>query len=189
MNKKFLLLQLNNIENAKRVNRLRVSNLVLENKELFPYLLEIVFETSNKISIKAAWILEFVLTEKLDWILPHLDYLTSNLNIVKFNSSVRPLSKICNFLAIEYRSKKDNNVKENLKKDHIELMIETGFDWMIGDFKVATKAYSMNFLYLLGKDYDWVHEELTLIIQQNITKESSAYKSRGKITLKLINKR
>ncbi len=30
MNKEFLILQLNNIENAKRVNRLHVANLVLD---------------------------------------------------------------------------------------------------------------------------------------------------------------
>ena len=41
---------------------------------------------------------------------------------------------------------------------------------MISDQKVATKAYTMNALYLLGKNYDWVHQELKLIIQQNITK-------------------
>ena len=47
----------------------------------------------------------------------------------------------------------------------------------------------MNALFLFGKNYDWVHEELKLIIEQNISKESSAYKARGKITLGLINKK
>ena len=37
MNKDFLIVQLTNIENAKRTNRLRVTNLVIENNELFKY--------------------------------------------------------------------------------------------------------------------------------------------------------
>jgi hypothetical protein len=114
MNKEFLILQLNNIENAKRINRLRVSNIVLENKELFKYLLELVFEVDNKLSIKAAWVLEFVCSNKLNWLAPHLDYFTSNMSLVKFDSSVRPISKICNFLAISYNSKNDSLIKSTL---------------------------------------------------------------------------
>ena len=43
--------------------------------------------------------------------------------------------------------------------------------------------------YLFGKNYDWVHKELKLILEQNIPKQSAAYKARGKITLALINKK
>ena len=189
MNKEFLIKQLNNIENAKRVNRLRVSELVLKNKELFKYLLELTFEVENKLSIKAAWVLEFVCTEKLEWLMPYLNYFTKNISRVKFDSSVRPVSKICNFLAIAYNSKKDSLTKKTLTKQHIDLIIEVGFDWMISNQKVAVKAYTMNSLLLFGENYDWVHEELKLIIQQNIMNESAAYKARGRITLELINKK
>lgn len=189
MNKEFLILQLSNIENAKRVNRLKVSNLVLENKELFYNLLELVFEVENKLSIKAAWILEFVCSNELNWLAPHLDYFTKNMNLVNFDSAIRPISKICNFLAISYNSKNDNLIKLTLTKNHTDLIVETGFDWMISNQKVAVKAYTMNALYLFGKNSDWVHEELKLIIQQNIMNESAAYKARGKITLRLINKK
>ena len=92
-------------------------------------------------------------------------------------------------MAIAYTSKKESLLKEFLTKNHIEKIIETGFDWMISNHKVATKAYTMNALFLFGKNSDWVHNELKLILQQNIPKESSAYKSRGKITLDLINKK
>jgi hypothetical protein len=189
MNKDVLILQLKSIENAKRINRLRVANIVLENKELFKYLLELVFEVDNKLSIKAAWVLEFVCVNKLNWLAPHLDYFTNNISLVKFDSSVRPISKICNFLAISYNSKNDSLIKSTLTKHHIDLIIESGFDWMISDQKVAVKAYTMNFLFLFGKNSDWVHNELKLIIQQNIMDESAAYKARGKITLSLINKK
>jgi len=189
MNKAYLIEQLKKMQNAKRENRMRVASLVLNNPELLPFLLEISFEFENKLSIKAAWSLELVLEQKLDWLIPHLDYFSANISAVTFDSSVRPMSKICNFIAIAYNSQKDNLIKDFLTKKHIDLIIETGFDWMISNQKVAVKAYTMNALFLLGKNYDWVHEELKLIIQQNIINESAAYKARGKMTLHLINKK
>lgn len=189
MNKDFLIHQLNNIENAKRENRLRVANLVLKNNNLFPFLLEIVFDLNNKTGIKAAWILELVCEQKIDWLVPHLDYFTKNISTVTQDSAVRPIAKICNFMAIAYTSKNDNLLKLELKKSHIDQIIEAGFDWMISQQKVAVKAYTMNALYLFGKNYNWVHQELKLIIQQNIANESAAYKARGKMTLALINKK
>ena len=83
---------------------------------------------------------------------------------------------------------KESLIKEFISEIHIKKIIEAGFDWMIGQQKVAVKAYTMNTLFLLGKNYDWVHQELKLIIQQNIMNESAAYKARGRITLALINK-
>ncbi|MDP3312796.1 adenylosuccinate lyase [Lutibacter sp.] len=189
MNKDFLISQLNNIENAKRVNRMRVANLVLENPELFPFLLQIIFEFKTKTAIKAAWILELVCAEKLDWLAPHLKYFIDDIYKATHDSCVRPISKICNFIAVAYTSKKDSLIKDSLTKNQVDLIIETGFDWMISNHKVATKAYTMNALFLLGKNLEWVHQELQLIIQKNIVDESPAYKARGRITLDLINKK
>ncbi|NOR27345.1 MAG: adenylosuccinate lyase [Lutibacter sp.] len=189
MNKPFLIQQLENIKNAKRENRLRVANLVIENKELFKYLLEIVFEFDNKLSIKAAWVLEFVCAEKLNWLAPHLNYFTENISNVKFDSAVRPMSKICEFLAKDYTSKNNSIIKSEINSIHIEKIIETGFDWLIGKQKVAVKAYTMEMLFLFGKKEKWVHKELQLIIQQNMINESAAYQARGKKILSWINKK
>jgi len=189
MDKAFLITQLNAIKDARRVNRLRVSQLVLENKILFPFLLEIVFDTTNKTSIKAAWILEFVCVEKIEWLLPHLDYFCDNIDKVKFDSAIRPVSKICEFLAKAYTSKKESPFKTHLTKKHIDIITEVGFDWLIGKQKIAVKAYTMEMLYLFGKNYNWVHEELRLVLQQNLSNESPGYQARGKKIVNLINKK
>lgn len=177
------------MQNAKRENRLRVAHLVLKNPELMPFLVAIVFEVENKLSIKAAWSLELVCEQQLNLLIPFLTTFTANIKLLKHDSAVRPTSKICNFIAIAYTSKKESLIKISLAKLHIDAIIETGFDWMLGNFKVACKAYTMNALFLLGKNTNWVHKELQLILQQNIPKESPAYKARGKITLDLINKK
>ncbi len=186
MNKNFLIQELNNIANARRVNRLRVANLVVQNKILFKYLLELTFDFNNKLSIKAAWVLEFVCDKKLNLLAPHLNYFTNNINAVKFDSAVRPVAKICEFLAKDYTSKSQLVITTKISKEHINKMVEVGFDWLIGNQKVAVKVYTMEMLFLFGKKIDWVHKELQLIIQQNITNESPAYQSRGKKILNLI---
>lgn len=189
MNKVLLVEQLELIKNAKRVNRLIVANLVLSNKKIFPYLLEITFDVNNKISIKAAWVLEIVCEKNLSFIAPYLDYFTENIGNLKHDSAVRPASKICMFLAKAYASKKEILFRNYLTKTHIDQIIETGFDWMISNHKVATKAYTMETLLLFGKNHPWVHNELKLILQQNMAAESPAYKARGRMTLQCINKK
>lgn len=189
MNKSFLIQQLEAMQNAKRINRERVAEIVVKNTELIPFLMELTFDATNKLSIKAAWTLEIVCEQNLNLIIPYLDLFTQNIRNLTFDSAVRPASKICNFLAITYNSSKNSLVQNSLTKEQIDNIIETGFDWMISTHKVATKAYIMNALYLFGKNYGWVHEELKLILEQNIPNGSAAYKARGKITIALINKK
>ncbi|SDX83051.1 hypothetical protein SAMN05444411_11044 [Lutibacter oricola] len=189
MSKKLVITELENLGTAHRANRERVRNFIFDNPDLLPHLIDIVFEVDNKLSIKAAWVLELVCEKHLIWLLPYINIFTSNIHRAYLDSAVRPLSKICNFIAKEYNKKTDNPIKKNLSKKHIDKIIETGFDWMISNHKVAVKAYTMNALYIFGKNSDWVHNELKLILLQNIPKETSAYKSRGKITVDLINKK
>lgn len=185
----FLTEQLNSIENAKRENRQRVANIVLEDKSLLKYLVSITFDVDNETSIKAAWILEWICTNhQLELILPYLDDFTSQIKTLKFDSSIRPCAKICEHLATAYYSKSENDIKNKLQQKHIEAIIETGFDWLITPQKIAVKAYTMNTLYLFGLEKDWIHPELKHLIETKIIHESKGTKARGKHILKLIEK-
>ena len=73
--------ELTNIKNAKRINRERVAYLALGNTELIQYLVEIMFASDSKTSIKAAWVLEIVCEKNLSFIAPYLDYFTETLVI------------------------------------------------------------------------------------------------------------
>ena len=172
--------------NSYREIRAKFAAHILANPNLFQPLLNISFDVDNKASIRAAWVLEFVLREKLDWILPYLDFFTEHISKVHFDSAVRPISKICEFLAKSYTAKKETAIQKNLTKKHIEKIVETGFDWLISNQKVAVKAYTMETLFLFGKEYDWVHSELKLVLQQEITNGSPAYKARAKKILKWL---
>lgn len=175
---------------ASRVNRTKIADYIIENENLFSALIETIFETEYKYHHKAAWVLELILDDNLEWIIPHLDFFTNNLSILKNQSAIRPASKICKWIAIAFDKKTIS--KNELRKTHIENIVEAGFDWLIENNKVATQAYSMSFLFLFGKqkksNFNWIHKELKNILTQNIPSESPAYKAQGKHVLKIMKK-
>lgn len=172
--------------NALRINRLKYSRLILNDLSLLPKLMAILFMTEDKVSCKAAWILEYVCAEYLLAIVPYLDEFTVNIHKVHLDSAVRPVAKICEFLAKANYSKEPNPIKTMLLPKHKEYIIETCFDWMITDQKIAVKAYCMNTLYFFGKDYKWIHPELVQILEQDYHSQSAGFKARAKHILKKI---
>jgi hypothetical protein len=86
------------MENPKRENRQRVANIILENKQLFKELISITFDVENKVSIKAAWVLEWICTHHhLEWIAPYLDFFTSKIKKVKFDFLTQYLQPFVGF--------------------------------------------------------------------------------------------
>ena len=190
MNADFLISVLNDVDNAARINREKASNIVLQNPKLVKTLVEITFDVDNKLSIKAAWVLEWICAHHgIEHILPFLNILTQNIAKVHFDSAIRPCAKICEQLATAYASKVVNEVQQKLTQEHIDLIIETGFDWLISKQKIAVKAYTMTTLYFFGLQKDWVHSELEHIIQTKVIHESKGCAARGKHVLELIEKR
>ena len=187
MNSEILIEKLN-FPRAYRKTRLELAHWVIDHPKTFPELLSICFDEESKISHKAAWILEFVCTEKIEMLLPHLDLFFNQIPKARKDQSVRPFSKICLMLSKLIYKKKDILVINSLSQQHKEAMISCGFDWLITEQKVACQAYAMDALYLLGTEIEWVHPELGIILKQNIPHRSAAYKARGRITLEKIEK-
>ena len=186
MTKKELYQSLDYI-NATRRKRTEMANIVQSNTDLLEPLLEIAFDVDNPVSSKACWILEYVAKENLDYILPFIDIFTHKIDGLKLDSSVRPMAKICEFLTKTYFSKTKNKTKETLTSNHLELIATACFDWLIGEHKVAAKAYSMTSLLLLGQKFEWIHPELKMVLQQNYSSGSAAYKARARMTLSKLN--
>lgn len=170
--------------NAYRENRLKVSQEILENPSLFGELISICFSPEDKNNHKACWILEFVSYEELHWLQPHLDFFCSNLKILKDESSLRPIAKVVQLLVKSHYKKNENGIK--LSEENLQDCIEASFDWLITDVKVATKAYSIRTLYVLGNYYNWIHPELKVILDKDFGDHSAAYKAVAKEVLKKI---
>lgn len=177
-----------NYVNHSREKRLYYANLVIKNPELIPKLLDILFRVNDKISPRATWVIEFMCSKNLNTIIPHLDEFTEKIHTIHLDSAVRPVAKICELLAIAYTAKEENKIKKALNAKHKERIIETCFDYMINDEKVAPKAYAMNTLFLFGKEYDWIHPELVLILKRDFQLQSAAFKARARHILKKIEK-
>ena len=178
-----------NYVNHSREKRLFYSKMLINNPALIPKLLDLLFMVDDKLSPRAAWVLEFMCTENTDTIAPYLEPFTQGINKVHLDPAVRPVAKICQILAQHYYSKEDNLIKKALTKTQQERIIETCFDYMINDEKVAAKAYGMVALFLFGKDFDWIHSELKIILDRDYPTQSAAFKARARIILKKMKKK
>jgi len=177
-----------NYVNHSREKRLHYATLVIDNPILIPKLLDILFMVDDKISPRAAWVLEFMCGKNLETIIPFLDRFTSSINTVHLDSAVRPVAKICEYLIKAYYETKNSKIKLALLPKQQEKIIEACFDWLINDEKIAPKAYAMNSLFLLGSDYKWIHPELALILERDYQMQSSGFKARARHILKKIRK-
>lgn len=166
--------------NHSRENRKKYAFLVIDNPELLPIVMDILFDVDDKTSCRAAWLLEFVARENLDAILPHLDRITNEMCNVHLDSAVRPIAKICEYLIEAYYNKHNNKTKLHLSTNHKEKIIELCFDYLISEQAIAPQAYSMNVLYLLGQDFDWIHPELIQVLEKNYPTGSKGYKARAR---------
>lgn len=178
--------QLKNVNHSQE-KRLYYSQMMLNQPELIPLLLDILFKTDDKMSCKAAWVLEFMCGENLNAIIPYLETFTLNLHTVHLDSAVRPVAKICEYLAKANDSSDNIFIKDALKPKYKSRIIEVCFDYMINNEKVAAKAYAMSTLYLLGKEENWIHPELAIILERDFPSQSAAFKARARYILKDIN--
>lgn len=170
--------------NGYRANRLKYANIVLENPYFFSDLIQLSCRNFNEHTHKACWILEFVCYQKLEWMQPHLDLFIDNMHKHMNESAIRPMSKIGQLLVLSHFKKDETKII--LSDYHLQKIIETCFDWLISETKVATKVYAMRTLYLLGNHNDWIIPELKEIITKDYPKHSSAYKAVTREILKKI---
>ena len=174
--------------NHSREKRAYYAQLVRRTPGLFPKVLTLLFQVDDPRSARAAWIAEFVCKEDISVILPHLDTFLTQLHTVHLDAAVRPVAKICEYLTLSYYKELFLLSRTHIQAQHKELIIENCFDWLITDQKVAPQAYSLTCLYLLGTEYDWVHNELSLIMEANYEKGTAAYKARCRHMREAIQK-
>lgn len=172
-----------------RNSRLAFALKVRNDMDLLPYLIEILFNVNDKTSWQAAWVLEFVCADYLYAIVPHLDTFTKNIHKIHFDSAIRPVSKVCQFIAKAYVSKENHTFKRLLTPKHKERIVETCFDWMINKHKVAAKVFAMETLFLFGHENTWIHTNLKEIIENDFPTQSAAFKARGRHILLRMNKK
>ncbi|WP_378176141.1 hypothetical protein [Aquimarina sp. SS2-1] len=114
--------------NHSREKRNYFANLILQNPDLLPQLLEICHLTDDEISCKASWGLEFLCKKNLEAMLPYLDTFIALLPKVYQDPAVRPVAKICEYLMLAYYKDKSPEVKKYITLSHREKITEACFD-------------------------------------------------------------
>ena len=169
---------------AHRKSRVSLSNFIIRNENLLNDFIEIAFDIQNENHVKAFWSLELVCEKKLKLFVPYIDLFCEVLPKLKDDSAIRPATKICMFLAKSNHRK--NGISLTQEQEHN--LIEALIDRLIQDEKVAAKVYAMKALFVLGKKYDWVHDELKTIISQDYSNHTAAYQAATRNLLKKLNK-
>ncbi len=171
---------------AHRKPRDENKDYILANPAEFAHLVQFAFDVADKDSHKACWILEIVAYEKLEWFLAPLDFICTNLSKLNDESAIRPISKICQLLVDAHFEKSETGI--SLSQEQLQKIIEADFDWLIGDTKVAAKAYAMRTLFVIGKHVDWIHPELKTILDKDYQHHSAAYKAAAREILKKLSR-
>ncbi len=173
-----------NQSTAHRKSRVYLSNYIIRHEDLLDEFITIAFDIQNENHVKAFWSLELVCEKKLKLFFPYLDSFCEVLPKLKNDSAIRPATKICMFLAKSNHRK--NGISLSQQQEHN--LIEALIDRLIQNEKVAAKVYAMRALFVLGKKYKWVHEELKTIIEQDYSNHSAAYQGATRDLLKKLNK-
>ncbi len=177
--------------NSGRLSKVKIDALVnvLESyPKLVSPLLTQVFEEDKKDEFNASWVLDHLLRKKLIYLLPYFEEFTLGLPHLKSESCIRPMAHICQMITETYFEKKEKEFVEQINTKQLERVMTTCFDWLIGKHKMAAKVFSMTSLYYLGMQFNWVHPELKLVLEETISNGTSGYKNRAAKTLdKLVD--
>ena len=139
-------------------------------------------------AFNASWTFDHLMRKKLNYLLPFMEDFVDGLSELKSESCIRPIAHVCEMVCEAYFKKKHPEFVQNIGDDHLEKMMTSCFDWLIGPMNVAPKVFAMTSLYYLGLKFDWVHPELKLVLVDSYATGSTGYKNRAKKTLDKLAK-
>lgn len=170
--------------NYSRDKRTHYTQMVFENPDLVPLLLQIIFDLNSEIGCRAGWVLECVCKKDTSVLMPYMDDFTTQMSKVHLDSVVRPVARICEYLVENHVDKKVTPQKQFLKPIHLERIIDVNFEYLMYDHKTAPKVHAIQSLFRLGFEFPWVHSKLQTILEQKSPDGSKEYKTRA---LKFLN--
>lgn len=172
---------------AYKTERVRIGKAAIDH-QLLSDLIKLCRPESG-VSHQACWCLEQSYLTQPDCLNNDLDEFSSLFELEINSSGMRPLCKIASLLTHRFYSKNDQALKTLLKSDYRERMLNGCFNQLITSDKAANLAFSINALYELGKEYDWVYEQLIPILQQKLDEGYTAgFQSIARKTLKKLGR-
>lgn len=163
---------------ASTICRNGIRDFIADNPSYMKDLVAFATDLSNKNQYKGVWIIEMLAETHTEMLLPFIDQIAHVASQYKHESAIRGISRTILFLT---RSKKITLTEEQQEK-----FIETSLDRLIGDDKVAPKAFAMYSLAHFAQKHDWIKEELQNIINKDFANQSAGYKAAAREVLRKI---
>ncbi|MEE1943697.1 hypothetical protein VRU48_01170 [Pedobacter sp. KR3-3] len=150
-----------------------LSNIVANHHIPVKELIDLTFDRDDKVSFRAAWILENVYVGRLEDFLPATSYFLTRFASQNNLSCRRHYGKI---LALMTKKNAPKAIKDILAQHNLDSLVETAFAWLIDEeVPVAIKSHVLNILANLSAKQDWIRDELLQTMDYLVDKESIAF--------------
>ncbi|MBF0694956.1 MAG: hypothetical protein IR153_07865 [Flavobacterium sp.] len=170
--------------NSLRKSREYCARFFCDNQQYLNILFDCAFDVDYDYHYKACWILEFVADLDLSLLSPRIPDLCNALSKYSHDGALRSIGRICLLLCQKnYRS-----AAAVLSNDQAKIFTDVSFAWLLGDSKVATKAYAMRILALNSKTDKSVVIPLKDAIEHGYPNHSAAYKAAAKDVLRQLSR-
>ncbi len=150
--------------------------LISSNKDLTFLLKLITSDKDSKETIYGCWLLDKITVKYPSMVLPHLSFLLAHKMFFENESKKRPFYKIIYLICVKH-------LVEIPEKEQ-KLIIEFCFDVLISNSAVASKAFAIKTLDLLGNYHPWIYDNLIGILQKDIENSSAGFQSIAKKIIK-----
>lgn len=155
-----------------------LSNIVAKHHIPVKDLVDLTFDSDDKVSFRAAWILENVYVSRPADFLPAAAYFLNRFAAQDNLSCRRHYGKI---LALMTKRNAPQAIKEVLAQHPLDALVETSFAWLIDEeVPVAIKSHMLNILANLSARQDWIRDELLQTMDCLVNKESIAFFAKAK---------
>ncbi len=159
-----------------KVNSFEIVEYIGTNKKRFAELMDLFLANEKTVTQRAAWVVNFSVEAHPQLIMPHLKTIIENLrkpvHVAVKRNTVRMLTKL-----------------ENIPEDLMGLVADVCFDLLASPTEgVAVRIHSMTILGELCKKEPDLGNELRVIIEEFMPHGTAGFRSRGRKTLKLLNK-
>ncbi|AJH15637.1 hypothetical protein [Myroides profundi] len=141
-------------------------------EEVLKFLLKYSFEYDDAIHVMSTVLLQDILDKDILRLEPYLDTFIDNAEFITNESSKRLISRICWLIA---KSKKLVCTSVQEKK-----LVDVSLLWLSNDSKVASEAFAMDILMLLGQQYKEDLKLISEVIELNYPHRTVAYQNKAK---------
>lgn len=161
-----------------------IANMAVDKNLDVKKLIDLTFDADEQVGFRAAWILENVFTQKPERFAVHFKHFVACFPKQENLSARRHFSKI---MALATGKKAITQIKDAQFID-LTLVVETTFDWLMGETPVAIKSHCLGILANLAPRYPWIKDELIQTMDYLVDKESVAFFAKVKQVRKQLGR-